>query len=58
MRKWIAAHRKTVSLVVLGAVWGAGIALFVSWGRPLDQAIFNAALWAVFMAGSWYFDAR
>ncbi|MBT2551476.1 hypothetical protein [Arthrobacter sp. ISL-5] len=38
--------------------WGAGIALFISWGHPLDQVLFNAGLWALFVAGSWYFDAR
>ncbi|MET3921077.1 hypothetical protein [Arthrobacter sp. UYEF20] len=58
MRKWIAAHRKMVALVVLAAAWGAGIALFVSWGHPLEQTIFNSTLWAVFVAVSWYVDTR
>ena len=58
MRKWIAAHRKMVALVVLAVAWGAGIALFISWGHPLDQVLFNAGLWVLFVAGSWYFDAR
>lgn len=58
MRKWIAAHRKMVALVVPAVAWGAGITLFISWGHPPDQVLFNAGLWALFVAGSWYFDAR
>ena len=58
MRKWIAAHCKAVVLVVLVAAWGAGIALFVSWGHRPEEALFTAAMWAVFLAGSWYCDAR
>ncbi|KUM33382.1 hypothetical protein AR539_15680 [Arthrobacter sp. EPSL27] len=45
-------------LVVLVAAWGAGSALFISWGRRPEDVFFNAAMWAVFLAGSWYFDAR
>ncbi|MDF9750915.1 hypothetical protein M2428_002374 [Arthrobacter sp. ES3-54] len=58
MRKWIAAHRKLVVLLGGAVVWVAGIALFVSWGHPLDKTLMNAALWAVFMAGSLTFQAR
>lgn len=58
MRKWIAAHHKTLALVLLIAAWGAGIALFVSLGHPLGEVLFNAALWAVFVAASWSIDAR
>ena len=49
MRKWIAAHRKMVALVVLVAAWAAVVALWVGFGYPLDRIVFNAALWAVFM---------
>lgn len=58
MGEWMAAHRRTVVLVVLVAAWGAGSALFISWGRRPEDVLFNAAMWAVFLAGSWYFDAR
>jgi hypothetical protein len=58
MRKWIAAHRKFVALVVLAILWGAGIALFVSWGHPLDETLINAAMWAVYTAVLWYFQAH
>lgn len=54
----IAAHHKTLALVLLIAAWGAGIALFVSLGHPLGEVLFNAALWAVFVAASWSIDAR
>lgn len=58
MRKWIAAHRRVLALVLLAFLWVGGIVLFVSLGHPLDQVLFNAALWAAFMAASWHFDAR
>lgn len=58
MGEWIAAHRRIVVLVVLVAAWGAGSALFVSWGRRPEDVLFNGAMWAVFLAGSWYFDAH
>lgn len=58
MRKWMAAHRRVLAVVAVALAWGAGMALFVSWGHPLDQVLFNAARWAVFVGASWYFDAR
>lgn len=57
MGKWMAAHRRMVALVVLVAAWGAGSALFISWGHHPEDVLFNAGMWAVFLAGSWYFDA-
>ena len=49
-RSWLAAHRKVVLVVAIPAVWVAGVVLLVSWGRPLDEVLFNAALWAVYAA--------
>jgi hypothetical protein len=58
MGEWVAVRRRTVVLLVLVAAWGAGSFLFISWGRRPEDVFFNAAMWAVFLAGSWYFDAR
>jgi hypothetical protein len=58
MRKWIAARRKTVVLVVLAGVYAAGMALVLSSGHPLDETLNSAAIWFVFTLASWYFDAR
>jgi hypothetical protein len=58
MRKWIAAHRRVVLSVVIPAVWVAGIALLVSWGRPLDQAVSSGVMWAVYAAVLWFFQGR
>jgi hypothetical protein len=58
MRKWMAVHRKVVVLLGAAVVWVAGIALFVSWGHPLGRVLANAAMWAVYMAVLWYFQAR
>ncbi|MEC5180136.1 hypothetical protein [Arthrobacter sp. CG_A4] len=44
--------------MVLAAAWGAGIALFVSWGRPLDETLVSAAVWAFYAAVLWYVQAR
>jgi hypothetical protein len=58
MKKWIDAHRKLVALVVLACVYAAGMALFVTWGRPLDETLISAAIWFVFTVFAWYLDAR
>lgn len=58
MRTWVTVHRKTVVVLVLVAVWSAAVALLVSWGQRPDQVLLSSAMWAVFVAGSWYADAR
>ncbi|MDI3213579.1 hypothetical protein [Arthrobacter sp. AL12] len=58
MRKWIAAHRKMVALVVLAVAYAAGVVLLVSLGHELEETLFSAALWFVFTVVAWYLDAR
>jgi hypothetical protein len=58
MKKWIAAHRKIVALVVLSGVWAAAVAVYVSWGNPLEDTIFTAVKWAIYAAVIWYVQAR
>ena len=58
MRKWIAAHRKVVALVVLAVAYAAGVVLFVSLGHELEETLFSAALWFIFTGVAWYLDAR
>jgi hypothetical protein len=58
VRKWIAVHRKIVALGILAVAYAAGMALFVTWGRPLDETLISAAIWFVFTVVAWYFDAR
>jgi hypothetical protein len=58
VKKWVAAHRKAVALVVLACAYAAGVVLFVSWGQDLEETIFNAVIWFVFTVVTWYLDAR
>jgi hypothetical protein len=58
MKKWMTAHRKIVALGVLAIAYAAGMALFVTWGRPLEDTLISAAIWFVFTAVAWHFDAR
>lgn len=58
MRKWIAAHRKIVALVVLAVAYAAGVVLFVSLGHELGETLFSAALWFFFTVAAWCLDAR
>jgi hypothetical protein len=58
MKKWIAAHRKIVAVVALVAGYAAVMAIFVTWGRPLEDTLSSAAIWFVFTVVAWYFAAR
>ncbi|MET1088007.1 MAG: hypothetical protein ABWY04_12945 [Arthrobacter sp.] len=58
MKKWIAAHRKMVALVVLVVFYAAGVALFVSWGHEMADTLFTAVSWFVITVVLWFLDAR
>jgi hypothetical protein len=58
MRKWKAAHRKIVALVVLLVAYAAGVVLFASLGHDLEETIFNAVMWVIYAAILWYVQAR
>jgi 1,4-dihydroxy-2-naphthoate octaprenyltransferase len=54
IRKWTKAHRMIATLVVVAAVWGVGITLFVSLGHPLGEVLCTGAMGAVYTAALWY----
>jgi hypothetical protein len=58
MKKWLAAHRKAIALVVLVVAYVTAVVIFVSLGHGLEEAISNAVMWAIYAAVLWYFDAR
>jgi hypothetical protein len=51
-------HRGMVALVFVAVAWGAGIVLSVIWGRPLDEVLTRAAMWAIYMGVLWYMQIR
>ena len=54
----MAAHGKLVIFMVLDAAWGAGVALYVSGWRSLDETLVSAVVWALYAAVLWYVPAR
>lgn len=58
LRKWIAAHRNFVRAVVFAVICFSQIALYVSFGNTLQQAILSSVLWSGIMAAIWYVGAR
>jgi hypothetical protein len=58
MRKWLASHRSVARVLFVAVMWVAGILLYVSLGKSRDDALFNAALWTLYMVVFWFLDAR